>query len=95
MAEVVAELVRRYVLDGGDEDLRRLLGIAELSAEMTRTAFGRIGVQQGWAAIDCGCGPIGGLAVMAEMVGPGGRVVGVDMNPAAVQRPVRWCRPLI
>lgn len=86
MAEAVAERVRRYILDGSDEDLRRLLSIAEVSAEMARAAFRRIGMQQGWTAIDCGCGPIGGLAVMAEMVGPGGRIVGVDFNPAAVQR---------
>ena len=86
MAEAVAERVRRYILDGSDEDLRRLLGIAEISAEMARAAFGRLGVQPGWTAIDCGCGPIGGLAVMAETVGPAGRVIGVDFNPAAVQR---------
>ena len=86
MAEAVAERVRRYILDGSDEDLRRLLSIAEVSAEMARAAFRRIGMQQGWTAIDCGCGPIGGLAVMAEMAGPGGRIVGVDFNPAAVQR---------
>jgi SAM-dependent methyltransferase len=36
--------------------------------------------------IDCGCGPLGGLAVLAEMVGPGGRVVGVDLSQATVQR---------
>lgn len=86
MAEAVAERVRRYILDGSDEDLRRLLGIAELSAEMARAAFRRLGVRKGWTAIDCGCGPIGGLAVMAEMIGPGGRIVGVDFNPAAAQR---------
>ena len=86
MAEAVTERVRRYILDGTDQDLRRLLRIAELSAEMARTAFHRIGAQQGWNAIDCGCGPIGALPVMAEMVGSAGRVVGVDFNPAAVQR---------
>ena len=86
MAEAVIERVRRYILDGTDQDLRRLLSIAELSAEMARTAFRRLGAQGGWNAIDCGCGPIGGLAVMAEMVGPAGRVVGVDFNQAAVQR---------
>jgi hypothetical protein len=48
MAEAVAERVRRYILDGSDEDLRRLLGIAEISAEMARAAFRRVGVQQGW-----------------------------------------------
>ncbi len=72
MAEAVAERVRRYILDGTDQDLRRLLSISEVAAEMARAAFRRLGVQEGWNAIDCGCGPIGGLAVMAEMVGPAG-----------------------
>ena len=86
MAEAIAERVRRYILDGSDEDLRRLLGIAEVSGEMARSAFLRVGMQEGWHAIDCGCGPIGGLAVMAEMAGPAGRIVGVDLNKAAIQR---------
>ena len=86
MAEAIAERVRRYILDGSDEDLRRLLGLAETTQGMARSAFRRVGVQEGWHAIDCGCGPIGGLAVMAEMVGPAGRVVGVDFSEPAVQR---------
>jgi ubiquinone/menaquinone biosynthesis C-methylase UbiE len=86
MAEAVAERVRRYILDGSDQDLRRLLSISQLSEEMARAAFHRVGVQQGWNAIDCGCGPIGGLAVIAEMVGPAGRVVGVDFSQPAVQQ---------
>ena len=86
MAEEVTERVSRYILDGSDPDLRRLLSGAELGAENARTAFRRVGVQPGWNVIDCGCGPIGGLAVLAEMVGPAGRVVGVDVSPAAVQR---------
>ena len=86
MAEEVTERISRYILDGSDQDLRRLLSGAELGAENARTAFRRVGVQQGWNAIDCGCGPIGVLAVLAEMVGPAGRVVGVDVSQAAVQR---------
>ena len=86
MAEAIAERVRRYILDGSDEDLRRLLGVAETTREMARSAFRRVGMQEGWHVIDCGCGPIGGLAVMAEMVGPAGRVVGVDFSEPAIQR---------
>jgi ubiquinone/menaquinone biosynthesis C-methylase UbiE len=86
MAEAIAERVRRYILDGGDEDLRRLLGVAESAAEMARAAFHRAGLRPGWHVIDCGCGPIGGLAVMAELVGPAGRVVGVDFSEPAIQR---------
>ncbi len=86
MAEAIAERVRRYILDGSDEDLRRLLGVAETTREMARSAFRRAGMREGWQVIDCGCGPIGGLAVMAEMVGPAGRVVGVDFSEPAIQR---------
>ena len=53
---------------------------------MARIAFSRVGVQKGWSTIDCGCGPTGGLAVLAEMVGPGGRVVGIDFSDPAVQQ---------
>ena len=86
MAEVIAERVRRYILDGSDEDLRRLLGVAESTREMARSAFRRVGMQEGWHVIDCGCGPIGGLAVMAEMAGPAGRVVGIDFSEPAIRR---------
>jgi SAM-dependent methyltransferase len=86
MAEAVVERVRRYILDGTDEDLRRLLTISQVFAETSRAAFRRAGIQEGWSTIDCGCGPIGSLAVMAEMVGPGGRVVGVDFSEPTVQR---------
>src|SRR5260370_18794019 len=86
MAEAIAERVRRYILDGSDEDLRRLLGVAETTQEMARSAFRKVGMQEGWHAIDCGCGPVGGLAVMAEMVGPAGRVVGVDFTEPPLHR---------
>ena len=86
MAEAITERVRRYILDGSDEDLRRLLGVAESTREMARSAFRRVGMQEGWQVIDCGCGPIGGLAVMAEMAGPAGGVVGVDFSEPAIRR---------
>jgi SAM-dependent methyltransferase len=84
MAEATAGPVQRYILEGGDEELRRLLSVSEVTAGAARRAFSRAGVSPGWAAIDCGCGPLGALAVLAEMVGPGGRVVGVDASELAV-----------
>jgi len=86
MAEAIADRVKRYILDGSDNDLRRPLGVAESSRGLARAAFRRVGIEEGWHAIECGCGPIGGLAVMAEMVGPTGRVVGVDLSEPAIQR---------
>src|SRR5215472_11217263 len=86
MADETVDQVRRYILDGGDEDLRRLLSVSEFSAEAARRALHRAGIGRGWTVIDCGCGPLGGLAVLAEMVGPAGRVVGVDFSEPAIQR---------
>jgi threonine dehydrogenase-like Zn-dependent dehydrogenase len=78
--------VRRYTLDGSDEYLRRLLSISQVTAGTARAASRRIGIQKGWNAIGCGYGPLGGLAVMAEMVGLDWRVVGVDSSEPTVQR---------
>jgi len=44
----------------------------------------RVGVAEGWQAIDLGCGPSGILDLLADRVGPAGRVVGLDFEPANV-----------
>jgi SAM-dependent methyltransferase len=75
-----------YLLDGSDEDLARLLRIAEVSAPSVREAFARVGLAEGSRTLDCGCGPIGALAVMAETVGPGGQVVGIEVNADTAER---------
>jgi SAM-dependent methyltransferase len=86
LPESVPERIRHYVLDGSDRDLRRLLRVAEVQAESARAAIRRIGDIAGWRAIECGCGPLGCLAVLSELVGPDGAVVGVDFGRATVER---------
>lgn len=76
----------RYTFDGGDEDLKRLLSIAEMTAETTATALRRSSIGPGWNVIECGCGPLGALHVLAELVGKTGRVTGIDRNPDAAER---------
>jgi SAM-dependent methyltransferase len=44
----------------------------------------RVGAAEGWRVIDLGCGPSGILDLLADRVGPAGRVVGVDFEPANV-----------
>ena len=44
----------------------------------------RVGIAQGWQAVDLGCGPSGILELLADRVGPAGRVVGLDFEPANV-----------
>jgi SAM-dependent methyltransferase len=86
LPESIPERIQHYVLDGSDRDLQRLLSVAEVQAESARTAIGRIGDITGWRAIECGCGPLGCLAVLSDLVGPGGTVVGVDFSAATVER---------
>jgi len=86
MTAPLAKPARHYTLDGSEADLQRLTGVAAIGAEPLAASLRKVGVAQGWTAIDCGCGPLGGLAVMAGMVGPQGRVVGIDFNESAVLR---------
>src|SRR5215469_5470606 len=86
MPDTVGQRVDRYLLDGSDEDLKRLLAISERMSPSTRTALRRSGVQAGWAVINCGCGPIGGLLDLAELAGPAGRVIGLDASKPTVRR---------
>ena len=46
------------------------------------TLLDRVGLGPGQSAIDVGCGPTGILELLSERVSPGGRVVGLDADPA-------------
>lgn len=53
--------------------------LAANTALLDRTALG-----PGDAAIDLGCGPRGIIELLSDRVGPSGRVIGVDADPAHV-----------
>jgi SAM-dependent methyltransferase len=78
--------VARYVLDGRDADLRRLLGVSALLDRTTRSALATVDVRSGWRVLECGCGPVGAMPVLAGLVGPTGTVVGVDVAAPTVER---------
>ncbi len=46
----------------------------------TERMLDRIGVGEGWACLDIGCGPGGITGLLSERVGSSGRVVGLDGN---------------
>jgi SAM-dependent methyltransferase len=73
-----------YVLESSDAELDRLLRAAGILAPIAASAFRQVGLHHGDKAVDLGCGPLGALAVLREMVGDAGTVVGVDMSADAL-----------
>ncbi len=76
-------------------DRLNTLMTAGLDRRWRRRAVIKARLRAGDSAIDacCGTGRISGL--LAEVVGPFGRVEGVDLSPAMVERASRTYRPLV
>lgn len=73
-----------YKLGGGPAERDRLRRQSEELRAHSAALLDRVGAGPGWSAIDLGCGPSGVLDLLAERVGPGGRVLGLEANPASV-----------
>src|SRR5262245_22198608 len=61
-------------------EVERLVATARLRDPHIRDGLRRTGIRPGDKTIDIGCGPLGALLVLADMVGPTGTVVGLDMD---------------
>jgi SAM-dependent methyltransferase len=71
-----------YALGSSAGESARLQRQADELAPDSAALLDRAGVRPGQAAIDLGCGPRGILDLLAARVSPGGRVVGLDADPA-------------
>lgn len=76
----------RYVLGHADREHDRLDLQGRLYADITRRAFQRAGLEPGMKVLDVGCGSGDVSLLAAELVGPDGSVLGVDRDPASVER---------
>jgi SAM-dependent methyltransferase len=74
-----------YTLGSSTVERERLRSQADDLRPHSEELFGRIGVKPGWNALDLGCGPCGNLGLLAELTGPDGRVLGLDVNPDHVR----------
>jgi len=74
----------QYAIAGGVGGKRRLNLLAEIMRPTTLELFDMAGVREGHLCVDVGCG--GGHATLdlARLVGPAGRAIGVDFDPAIV-----------
>jgi SAM-dependent methyltransferase len=71
-----------YPLGSSQGESARLQRQADELAGDSAALLDRAGLRPGQSAADLGCGPRGVLDLLAERVSPGGRVVGVDADPA-------------
>jgi SAM-dependent methyltransferase len=67
-----------YVLGDDDPELARLAALSRVYARATAEWLDAVGLSPGATVADLGCGPGDVTLAVADRVGPGGRVVGVD-----------------
>src|SRR5262245_43745129 len=73
-----------YLFDRSQADQDRLIRSSEVLGEFVTEACLRAGLTSGGRAIDIGCGPLGALPALADLVGSEGRVVGLDVSGEAL-----------
>lgn len=74
-----------YTLRLSEAELSRYRMMAEVARKAEADLWAAAGIRAGARVADVGCGPGAMLAVLADMVGPDGRVSGVDGDEEAVR----------
>jgi SAM-dependent methyltransferase len=81
-----------YPIERRAGEIERLRLQAEAMAADAAIMLERAGVGPGWRCVDLGCGPGGITGMLADKVGPNGRVVGVDADPVFLEHARREAR---
>src|SRR5919206_4181176 len=79
----------RYALARTPEEYERLRAQARLWEPVTARMLDQVGLAPGARCLDAGCGPGETMRLMAERVGPSGRIVGVDADAPLGAQAVR------
>lgn len=70
-----------YAIRGGEEGARRLDLLAQVVGPTTDAFLGGAGITPGMTCLDIGCGAGHVSRRLAALVGPTGRVMGLDLDP--------------
>jgi len=70
-----------YLLASSTTELERLRLQARVWEPETERWLDEIGIEQGWACADLGCGAMGIIGPLSRRVGATGRIVGVERDP--------------
>jgi SAM-dependent methyltransferase len=73
-----------YVFGHSDEEIQRLVRQSRLFNPSTRRFLEQAGISAGMKVLDVGSGPGDVALLLADRVGPGGVVVGVEIDPATL-----------
>ncbi|OHV36608.1 MULTISPECIES: methyltransferase domain-containing protein [Pseudofrankia] len=74
-----------YALHGGEADAHRLATQSRALEPGTEAFLTGLGLGPGWRCLDVGCGHGQVSVLLAGRVRPGGRIVGVDGDPASLR----------
>jgi len=74
-----------YILGRSARETRRLILQNQIYGPITRRFFRGAGIGRGMKVLDIGSGAGDVALLLADLVGPSGRVVGVDMNPDIIE----------
>ena len=77
--------MERYVIRGGREGYERLLILARAKWPGTRALFERVGLGRDMRCLDLGCGGGEVTFELANLVGRGGHVTGIDMDEVKLE----------
>lgn len=81
-----------YALATGVAAVRRLLVLHDIYSSAGRRVLLQAGLKPGMQIADFGCGVGAVTRMLAEMVGPSGRVVGIDANTAQLEQARHICK---
>ena len=74
----------QYVLGRSEAESQRLIKQATFLRPSTERVFRKAGISEGMHVLDLGCGAGDVSFLAAELVGPTGSVVGIDVDPAVL-----------
>lgn len=74
-----------YVMGHSPEETERLQQQSRLYNPATRPLFEESGIGTGMKVLDVGSGAGDVAQLVAQLVGPGGRVIGIDTNPSILE----------